>query len=161
MTLRQNRYNDFLPTRQQFMFPFETLVNKFFDDFFADANTPAMVKSKTGYPRMDIYTQDGKWTMEIGCPGLTEKDISVNITPNADGSRYISISGRQQREHENADFHIKELSRSAFERILRLPDSIKGDPEAVLKNGVLTLSWTAPPPTHDESHSIPIKSIEG
>jgi HSP20 family molecular chaperone IbpA len=49
----------------------------------------------------------------------------------------LSVSGRVSQEHyvdEKAQYYVRELRRSAFERSVYLPNNITGDPEAVMKN---------------------------
>jgi hypothetical protein len=38
-----------------------------------------------------------------------------------------------------------------------LPDEARGDPEAVVKNGMLTLTWSLEKPLEAEAKLIPVK----
>ena len=53
---------------------------------------------------------------------------------------------------------IRELRRSAFERSVYLPNNIAGDPEAIMKNGILKLTWNLPDKPIPKIKKIEIKS---
>lgn len=135
-----NRLNNGLvPSREEFFTPFENCFNQFFNDFFADGINPI---ARSSYPKLDIITDDDKWIVEVALPGMEPEDVEVEVIPE---SRILKISGKSAHASEyesKAKWHIKELKRSAFERTIRLPENVEGDPEATMKNGVLKLVWT-------------------
>jgi HSP20 family molecular chaperone IbpA len=139
--------------RDDFFRPFEQL----FDDIFNQLDTrnwKSSLKASPGYPRMDVMTRDGKFVVELAIPGINPEDVHVEVEPaGAEASQaknygidpeqfdVLHIYGKMEAAHEDAQFHVRELSRRAFKRSMALPKNLKGDPEAVFKNGLLTLSW--------------------
>lgn len=168
--IRSNNFrNDNLPTRSDFFHPFESYFDKIFDEFFSDS-TKTGVKARAGYPKMDVIQQNGKFTVEAAVPGLQAEDITVEILPKNDKCNYfpgesqtvLKISGKQLQEESRHDknYHVKELRRSQFERYVSLPDSVEGEPEATLKNGILTLSWNCAEEVMPVKKTVPIKKLE-
>jgi len=141
------------PTRDDLFHPFEEHFNKIWDQFFGEA---ANVKGRVGYPKMDILAENGQWKVQVALPGVDPSNVSVEVIPDdsshvaafgIDSSgRTLKISGKMSEVNQspNAHYHVKELRRSAFERSIRLPDYIYGDPKAVMKDGLLTLTWNMP-----------------
>jgi len=59
----------------------------------------------------------------------------------------VKVSGKMARDYQyskSTEYAIKELRRSYFERLMLLPDDLEGDPEAVIDNGMLRLTWQLP-----------------
>lgn len=148
---------EIFPSRSQFFMPIEQVFNKIYDDLLSDKSLSSMVKSKAGYPKLDIYTLGNDWIIECSCPGLEDDQISAEIFPDEKtGSRFVSISGSSSNEVKDAQYLVKELTKSAFKRIVRLPDNIKGEPEAKLNNGILKLTFKNSV-LKNEKKLIPIK----
>lgn len=138
-----------IPRRDDFLFPIEQAFDRFFSDFFR--NDPmASIRNSGGYPKMDVYEHNGEFIVSVCATGMTTENIEVDVTPE----NILVIRGRMHQDHrtpEGSTVYLRELRSSAFERQLQLPDHVKGDPHAVLKDGVLTLTWEAqtkpqPPP---------------
>jgi HSP20 family molecular chaperone IbpA len=74
----------------------------------------------------------------------------------------VKITGRMNDayEHTDASYYVKQLSRTSFEKVVRLPDNVKGEPDAVLNDGILKLAWDLPTEL-DESKVIRVKSLDG
>jgi len=165
-----NRLNGLIPSRQDLFFPFEQTFNKIFDEFFSDGAL-STIKGKAGYPRLDVLTSNGKWVVEVALPGVNPDDVTVEILPQHEGvgvdkpaKRLLKISGRMSEEHQYADdeakYHVKELRRSSFERSMVLPDYVEGEPEATMKNGILSLTWKVPELKVPERKTIAIKRLD-
>jgi HSP20 family molecular chaperone IbpA len=61
---------------------------------------------------------------------------------------------------KNTEYQYRELTRAKFQRVISLPDEAKGDPEAVVQNGMLTLTWQLEEPqTSSEVREIPIQKV--
>jgi HSP20 family molecular chaperone IbpA len=59
----------------------------------------------------------------------------------------ISAGKTGWNESESSHYFVKELRASAFCRVIQLPEALRNynaDPEAVIKDGVLTLKWRLP-----------------
>lgn len=160
-TLRSSnglRRSNGLSCRNDFLFPIENHFNKLFDSFFNDANLKGFkdsLKATQGYPKMDILEDDGRLWIKVAVPGMNLEDLKVEVEENG----LVTISGKMSEEHnaeDNVTYHVRELRHSQFKRVIQLPDYIEGDPEAGLKEGLLTLSWKIKP----EEQPPPKKLIE-
>lgn len=132
--------NSLIPKRDIFLSPFEETFNSIFDDFFNNS-TMDSIKSRSNYPKVDVYEENGKYKIEVAVPGVHKDDLSIEVK-TVDNRQFLVISGRMTEKR--TDFYIKELRRSAFERHILIPEKVKGDPNAVLLDGILTLSWDLP-----------------
>lgn len=126
---------------------FEQHCNKLLQDLF-DGHNLSSLKNKLyndhGFPKMDVFYTKDHYCVEALVP-CEEKDVSVEIKEK-EGQRFVVISGQmsQQQEQSDAKFISRELRRSKFSRTMLLPTEIQGDPEATIKNGVLSLKWKLP-----------------
>ena len=146
------------PRREDLFFPVEQAFNKFFDDFFG-SNPVSTVKANAGYPRMNACQSGGLFTITVSVPGMKEEDLEVQID-----DRILSVKGQMASEHtapEGAQYYLRELRQSKFERQLILPDHVTGDPSATMQDGILTLSWKIDPPKQEEKvKKIAINSVK-
>ncbi len=88
-------------------------------------------------PAVDISEDEKSYQLAVDLPGLTKKDIRVNLKDGA-----LSISGERAYESENRGdiFCRVERGYGAFERRFRLPVEVQEDQiDATFKNGVLTV----------------------
>jgi HSP20 family molecular chaperone IbpA len=110
-----------------------------------DANRQGMAgfEKKHSYPKANLYMSEdfSNYILECAVPGLAEKDLTVEVGGEQDGSNYICISGEKQENRLNSPY-LQELKRSGFKRYFYFAreainkDSIK----STLKDGVLTLT---------------------
>ncbi len=151
--------NGLAPSREELFYPFEQYFNSVFDNLLNQDGLMS-IKSRVGYPKLDVLTEDGKWIVEVALPGVRTEDISVEILPMKDNSFVLKISGRMAEDHqyEQATFHVKELRRSMFERSLKLPDYVKGEPDALMKDGILRLTWQVPDLKLPQKKTVKIRS---
>ena len=150
--------NGLIPRREDLFFPIEEQFNKIFDSLF-DGPSLNGIKSKTGFPRIDVHSEQNNWQIDVALPGVNPKDIEVEIVPMSN-FRTLKISGKMESTEENKTYHVKELRRSQFERTITLPDYVKGDPEAVMKNGLLSLGWKIEKEKPPEKKLLKIKVEE-
>lgn len=137
--------------RQQITGPwvdeFDKHINRAFEYAFNPSSISTVkngIKNNSGYPKIDSYYVDDKYVIEAAVPGLSENDISVEVKDEINEnktSKYIKISGEKIQTNENVNFNRKELKKSSFSRLELLPEDIEGDPEAKVKDGLLTLVW--------------------
>lgn len=135
--------NDMNRLREELFFPVEQSFNRFFKDFFKGSSLDA-VMSSSGYPKMDVYVENNLWKIAVAVSGVKPENIEVVMSPD----HSVTISGQIDEElcnDNSATFYVKELRRSKFSRTIKLPDYVHGDPEAEIKNGLLTLTWTLRP----------------
>lgn len=161
-----------MPRREDFLFPLQKEFDKLFDEFFGPKRLPSLlnsVKSRSGYPKLDILVTDGKFRIEVAVPGVEPDDLRIEILYESDSNRFgidesqsrmVRITGRMSHDYQypnDTDYVFRELTRAKFQRIVRLPDEVKGDPEAIVKNGMLTLTWKLEKPQEAEAKLVPIK----
>lgn len=158
-----NRVNGSLvPRRDDIFAPFESFFNDVFDEMWGDFSG-LKSSSRKGFPVLDVIVDEGKWIIEALVPGVNVEDLTVDIEPAKDGGlRLLKISGRMEsgQYSEKVQYHKKEVRRTAFERSLYLPDYVKGEPDASLKNGMLKLSWEVPELRPPEKKNVPIKCLD-
>jgi len=88
-------------------------------------------------PQLDVHDNTAEITVEAELPGVAEKDVSVTF---ADGVLTIKGEKRAERKEEDKDrnYYMAERSYGAFQRALRLPDSVdESQIDARFDNGVL------------------------
>jgi HSP20 family protein len=89
-------------------------------------------------PAVEVAIQDNKFVVSAELPGLSDKDVNVQITDDA-----IVIQGERQLEREEDRGTIRRTERAygQFYRMIALPDG--ADPEqarAEFDNGVLRIT---------------------
>ena len=107
--------------------------NGLLDDFFTD--TPVW-KSRT--PAVDVRETENEYLMEAELPGLTDKDIELNVEDNI---LTLSSKKEQNQEEKKNGYLIRERRKHEFARTFVLPkdvdrEKIKGE----FKNGLLVVS---------------------
>ena len=127
-----------LSKRDDFFWPIQLQFNKLYNEFFCNKRLDAS-KSSIGYPKMDILESKDKWVIQAAVPGVDPEFVNVEITPENTVRIYGEMSNKLSSDE--SVYYMKELRRSRFEREIRLPENLQGDPEAVVKDGILTLSW--------------------
>lgn len=129
-----------VPHRNDLFAPIEQHFNKFFEEFWNQKGLDT-IKATAGFPKLNAYEKNGELYMTFSVAGISANDLHVDVTPDG----YLVLSGKMSEEHqspEDAVWYIRELRQSSFERRLKLPDSVEGDPKAMLKDGMLTLKWS-------------------
>ena len=141
-------------------------VNKELDQIFNEVFNGhyfAGKKSK-GYPLMDAIRQENALILQFTVPGVSLEDIGLDIQDDESG-KMLSISGKLSSEYTDFDdnqYQIRELSRQEFRRVIRLPDDVSdSEPLAVLKNGVLTLTFQLVKIEEQAPESKKIKILQG
>jgi len=159
---RKNRNPFTFPTlaqvRNDFIWPMEDHFNRMVDTFIARGSADS-VKANSGFPRMNVTEENGNFVIRAHVAGMSPSDISVEMLPD---TNTVRISGQMSEEHrspENAVYYMKELRSSTFLREIQLPDHVKGEPEALVRDGVLSLTWSLPKQAAKvpELKKIPVK----
>lgn len=154
-----------IPSREAIMFPLQKEIDKMFDVFFSPKHLPSLlnsVKSHSGYPKLDILKTDGRYRIEVAVPGVQPDELKVEILPGENSERVLRISGKMAHDYQyskETEFHFRELCRTKFQRVVALPKEVHGDPEAVIQNGMLTLTWQIASTPSVEVKQIPIKTV--
>lgn len=93
-----------------------------------------------GQLAVDVYESDDKLVVKARTAGVNKTDLDVSIS---DGILTISGTLSSGDDTDATQWHIQECYWGEFSRTLALPVAVKEDEvEAVLKDGVLTISFT-------------------
>lgn len=140
-----NRINSFVDNIEQ-------QWHKLVDNFFAAPHVSDLknkLKMNSGYPRLDVFTTDKEYCIQASVPGVNPENLAVE-TFTEDDVRYLRLSGQMSEEvsykDENCIFRTRELRRGSFARTIALPEDLEGDPDARIKDGIVTLTWQIKPP---------------
>ena len=91
------------------------------------------------WPAIDVFDRNGSLVVKADVPGMTAKDIEVNVTEDG-----ITISGERTEEKEvkEKDYYRSERSYGRFMRQVPLPVGADRDKaEANFKEGVLEITF--------------------
>jgi len=151
----------YLTSRDDFLFPIESQFNQIFDQFF-NGSVKDSLKSKVGYPKMDVSEDYEHLTVKVAVPGIKLEDIDVQLDYSMSKPQ-LTVSGRTSSytDTEKVKYYVKELRQSAFTRTLTLPEYAVKEPDAFLEDGILTLRWKVPESNKEpEPKKISIKQIK-
>jgi HSP20 family protein len=132
-----------LSTGQQALDPFLTLhreMNRLFDDVFRGFGSLSRVGSplmegQFGWPRLELSETDKAVTVSAELPGLSEKDVQVEIANGV-----LSIRGEKKTERSDGSKFFSERYYGSFERQIPLEGVEEDKAQAEFKNGVLTVT---------------------
>ena len=106
-------------------------------------------------PELDVHDNGKQLMIEVDLPGVDEKDVSVTL---ANGMLTIKGEKKSEREEKKENYYMCERSSGAFERSLRLPDTIdEGKVEARFDKGVLKIVAQKKPGAIKAEKKIEIK----
>ena len=128
------------PDRDEFLTPFDKIFDHMLDTQFPEVVKQVGVKPYQGsaYPKVNVYEYDEKVGIVAEIPGLTKKDISVEVE---DGTLTISGEKHNILEDNGAKVLRRELKASSFKRNFELGENLDGDNiKADFKDGVLSIS---------------------
>ena len=138
------------PTRHRMMpsmREWDRLMSDFFNDNYEDTSLA------TWAPAVDIAEDKDEFLVTADLPGLTKKDININIKDNM-----LTISGERQSEikDEKKNYCRTERNYGTFKRSFQLTDKVVSDKiSATFKDGVLTVN--IPKAEESKPKSIDIK----
>jgi len=135
-----NRNNIPYFDRDEFLTPFDRVFDQLFETNFPEFVRSVGVKPYQGsaYPKVNVYEYDEKVGIVAEIPGLTKKDISVEVE---DGTLTISGEKHNILEDNGAKVLRRELKASSFKRNFELGENLDGDNiKADFKDGVLSIS---------------------
>ncbi len=123
------------PVRE--MMTLREAMDRLFDDAFT---RPLSVRDgwSMATPAIDMYQTDNEVVVKASIPGLKAEDVQINVTGDI-----LTLKGeaRQEEEHKDRAWHIREQRFGSFERSVVLPTDVKSDKaEAVFENGILTIT---------------------
>jgi len=154
------RYNTSVPSlnRDEFLTPFSSLFETFFNDNFPELHSNFGVDffGKGSYPKVDIRDELDKVVIEAEVPGLKKEQVLVEVEDNV-----LRIKGEKQSiETKEHKYIHKELKRSSFCRSFSLGENVdKNNVSAKFENGILeiTLNKVKPTPKTDTVKQIEVR----
>ncbi len=107
-----------------------------------------------GYPALNMWQDDNNLIVEAELPGMELEDIEIFV----DDGNQLTIKGeRKAPVRETGAWHRRERGFGNFVRTVELPSMVNAEKvEAVLKNGVLTM--TLPKPEEVKPRKITVKA---
>lgn len=125
------------------------------DPFQALQSWLPKVWERGGVPRLNFGEDDGHYTLTLELPGLTEKDIKIQLVGNQ-----LVVSGERKWEHEKKakEYHRVECQYGSFRRAVTLPQGAKldaGSIQARYDKGLLEIAIPKAEPT--KVSEIPVK----
>jgi len=104
--------------------------DRLFNNVFGNYST----QSNDWKPSVDIHEDEKAFTINMDLPGMTKKDISINIR-----EQVLSISGKRESKSDN--LYRQERNFGSFSRSFNLPDEVNVEKiDAKFKEGVLTIN---------------------
>ena len=107
-------------------------------------------------PRVDVSESDNAYEITVELPGMTEKEIEVNLS---DDSLTVKGEKKVEREEKKKNYHVSERSYGSFQRTFRVPSGV--DHNAVDANyakGVLNISLPKTEAAKKNKRSISVKA---
>jgi HSP20 family protein len=121
------------PVRE--MMTLREAMDRLFDDAFT---RPISMSGGSVVPTVDLYQTEDDVIVTASLPGLKSEDVHISVTADV-----LTLSGeyKQDEQHKDATYHIREHRFGSFERSIMLPTDVQTDKsKADFENGVLTIS---------------------
>lgn len=128
-----------VPLREDLFFPIEQTFEKFYRDFFGDKSNLNVAKSASGYPKVNAYLDGDEYKMVFSVPGVDKSNLNIELEGNS-----VTIKGCMSEKYcadKDSEYFVRELRQSYFTRTMTVPEGVVGEPEALLENGILALTW--------------------
>ena len=151
-----NTRNFPFPDRDEFLTPFDKVFDKMLETNFPEVIDQVGVTpySNSAYPKVNVYEYDDKVGIVAEIPGLSKKQIKVDVEDNI-----LTISGDKHSVWDDAKAKVlrRELKQSSFKRSFTLGELLDGgDISANFKDGVLSIEIPKVEPAKPKKHSIKI-----
>jgi len=132
-------------------------IERAFDQFWNEFGGPLARRDGFGFatPAVDISEAGNAIEVTAELPGLSEKDIDLEITGDA-----LTIRGEKKDKHleERKGIYLSERSYGSFYRSVALPPGLDtGKAEANFANGVLTVTLPKSPEAQQQVRRIEVK----
>jgi len=142
--------------------PFMTLhreMNRLFDDVFRGFGTPArfgssLMEGRFGWPSIEFNETDKAVTISAELPGLSEKDVQVEIANGV-----LTLRGEKKSERtDDGGRYFTERYYGSFERQIPLDGVEEDKADAKFHDGVLTITLPKSEQARSSVKRIPISS---
>jgi HSP20 family protein len=115
-------------------------MNRLFNAFFEGGDRDATARRWA--PAMDLVEADNHLILRADLPGLSEKDVKIEVQDNV-----LTVSGerKDEREQKGNGYHRIERAFGGFSRSLTLPEGVDTDKiDASFDKGVLEVKIPKP-----------------
>jgi len=151
-----NTNNFPFPDRDEFLIPFDKVFDKMLETNFPEVIDQVGVTpySNSAYPKVNVYEYDDKVGIVAEIPGLSKKQIKVEVEDNI-----LTISGDKHSVWDDTKAKVlrRELKQSSFKRSFTLGELLDGDDiSANFKDGVLSVEIPKSVPEKPKKHSVNI-----
>ena len=142
--------------RDEFLTPFDRMFDQIVEASFPDVTKAVGVKpfQGTAYPKINVYEWDTKVGVVAEIPGLSKKDLSVEVTDGV-----LTISGDKHKLFDVKDAKVirRELKQSSFKRQFELGESLDGSKiKAKFEDGVLSIEIPKIEPETPKTNKVKI-----
>ena len=140
------------------MHRFADEMDRVFSNLGASGQRNSTGEELAWMPVVEVRENDNQLIVNAELPGLTEKDVRVETTPEG-----LVIQGERQREYSSDEGGIQRSERSygRFWRLIPLPEDAQVDQaKANFENGVLQVTIPIPE-SQRQRRQIPISSSGG
>jgi HSP20 family protein len=120
----------------------------------ADLPSSQRVGMASGYPAMNVWTNEDGVVITAELPGLNPDDIDISVVTDT-----LTLSGKRERDECGSDarFHRRERACGTFKRTFQLPFQVEaGEVKATFEKGVLEI--VLPRAEADKPRKITIKA---
>ena len=125
------------------------LFNNLFDGALSDTLPEFNFNHSFNMPKVDVKESKDAYTMEMDLPGMTEKDVNVELDHNVLTISSHHEENKEQKNDKNdkngkkdeTKWLVRERRVSEFSRSFTLPSDVSAENvAATFKNGVLTVN---------------------
>jgi HSP20 family protein len=112
-------------------------MDRIWEAMMAARLRPFQYLARQSFPAIDVFEKDGKLQVRAELPGMTEKDIEIEVAGDA-----LTISGEKKQETEVKEENYSRSERiyGQFSRQVALPPGADpGQSTALFKDGVLEI----------------------
>lgn len=126
-----------------------------FDRLFENVFSNVPTFEGASSPAVDVREEKDRYVLEAELPGMSEKDVDVQVEDNM-----LTIRSSREEEREDRDdegYLVRERRSRSFSRSFVLPKDVdRNKVDARFKNGLLTL--TMPKSAESKARQIQIKA---
>jgi HSP20 family protein len=137
-----SRNQELAPMRDSFdpFFALHREMNRLFDDVFRGLGPVGQTghpqpEARFGWPKIELGETDKALTIAAELPGLTEKDVQVEIAHGV-----LTLRGEKRAERTDAGKYFSERFYGSFERQIPLDGVVEDKAEASFRDGILTIT---------------------
>jgi HSP20 family protein len=132
-------------------------MNRLFNTFFESPQGGGH-QLRRWIPAMDLVETEGEYVLRADLPGLTEKDVNIELDDNV-----LTVSGerKSEREERKEGYYRVERASGSFSRSLTLPEGVDSDRIAAsFDRGVLEIRIPKPEVRKPQKVAIAVSGAE-